>query len=176
MTNYVFEEEKQKYSFIDNGIVLKEVKNSYGSFLFKKALDYEVEQATNMNYYELINYNLAENESTINLVWMSNDDSINLVKNGQHQFIKNIIVNIDNLVDSKLPSDDCMFSNLTIGIRNTDDSKLSNIRKFKDLMSFIDNNAKCIDRIEVYNAPRIIEELANARLESKKEKFKERTM
>lgn len=126
-------------------------------FLFKRSLQYiiddydeylesvELSHYEDLGYYKITNYNSPQQSEILDLTWMRKEDVFDFEKSTQHQFIKQIDVNIDNLGFSHLPIGENMFNEVKLIVHNND-SKLSVINQIKNFKSFINEHSSALSR------------------------------
>lgn len=166
MNNYNLDEENNKHPFQYYGNV-KEVQQGDSKFLLKSALSYvvddydeylgSVEQShyEDLGYYEVKNFNVPTGVDTLDLTWMDSDDIFDLDENEQIPFIRNLIVNIDNLGYSNLPKSAEQLA-LTVNGNNTKLSIVSQIKAFKD---FVTKNRSKLTAIQLRGFSQLMESL-----------------
>lgn len=147
MESFDLEKEKKVHPYEHYGKVFEKVHNN-SRFLMRSALyyvidDYDeylgsVEQShyEELNYNEVIDFNQSEFDSTLDLTWMNTEDVFQLRSSEQYLALDEIIVNIDNLGYSRLPSSNDA-PNLKISALN---SKTSFIQQIKAFGNFVLNN------------------------------------
>ena len=147
MESIDLEKEKKVHPYEYYGKVFVEVHNNT-RFLMRSALHYviddydeylgSVEQShyEELNYNEVIDFNQLESDATLDLTWMNKEDVFQLRSSEQYLALEKIIVNIDNLGYSSLPSSNDA-PNLKICALN---SKTNFIQQIKAFRNFVLNN------------------------------------
>ena len=147
MANYDLETEKTIYPYSFNGGVF-ETEHNNTKYLMRSELLYvidsydeylaSVEQShyEELNYNKVIDFNQPVEETILDLTWMDREDVFQLRSSEQYLSLEEIIVNIDNLGYSTLPSGNDKF-NLRISALN---SKSNFIQQIKSFRNFVSNN------------------------------------
>lgn len=127
----VFEEEHGNTKFLMRSAV------SYVVDDYDELID-SVEQShyEDLNYNEVIDFNKSEPDTTLDLTWMKKEDVFQLRNSEQYLTLNEIVANIDNLADSKLPSSNNVV-NLKVSALN---SKINFIDQIKSFKNFVSNN------------------------------------
>ncbi len=147
MGNYDLEKEKRVHPYQYYGKVFEKEHNGT-KFLMRSALyyvvdDYDeyigsIEQShyEELDYNEVIDFNQPVEETILDLTWMDREDVFQLRSSEQYLSLEEIIVNIDNLGYSTLPSGNDKI-NLRIIALNSKSNFIQQIKAFRD---FVLNN------------------------------------
>ncbi len=169
MKNYNLEDEEKMHPYEFYGKVFEE-KHGEGTFLMRSALKYviddydeyissvEVSHFEDLGYYEVINFDLPIDVSTLDLTWMRTDDVFRLEDNNQLQFIKEIQVRIDNLGYSRIPVESISDYGLLLTV-NGAESKSSVVQQIKDFKWFIMKHRACLNGIKLEGFSPVVEYL-----------------
>ncbi len=153
MKNYSLEDESVKHPYEYYGNVFEE-KHGEGTFLFKSALQYvvddydpylgSVEQShyDDLGYYEVTNFDFEKSPTELDLTWMKKEDTFVLDKSAQYMTLESIKTNIDNIGYSHLPYSKEGKSVIVIVVKGKTESSV--IKQVRDLIRFIKRNKEFI--------------------------------
>ena len=95
-------------------------------------------------YENVVDYYPKNDIEILNLTWMNPKDSFRLEENKRNQFIRQIIVNIDNLKSSLLSEGN--FNDVELIVHN---SNLNIVKQVQYLKSFLKHNASYLKSVKL---------------------------